>query len=532
MTEWVITCDAASYDVEGAFTNLRKVDWKQNNNIEAGDIVYIYVGKPVSAIRYMCRANKVDLAKPDIDDSEYILNASFEEPGDRYMELELLKSFNDANWNLEKIMKNGLRQVRGSSRVTEELHNYIESILGKEKQTSKTKSRAQRITILMQAQGRPVTARELMNIMYPGNKNESQVADELRYMMQQNKVIRRGIPYQYYYELPDKQKRNYFYVMQNKTYLEELSGGYIWAPQRNDIDEEGAHHWKRMQEVKKGDIILHGFKQQVVAVSVAKTDCYAASKPDELVDKWNKDGWKVDLDYFCFDNPIKPKAIWEELKLIQPDKYAPFNKNGNGNQGYLFAANQTICQCILDNISKNGTPGAGSVDHSPEREKQKKTIRKYEKLADDELINAVEATPENELPQKDNYVPIPEERKEPVTDGESYSYPRNKMTALKALKRANYECEIDESHPSFIRKTNGTKYTEPHHLIPMSEQDRYENSLDIQANIVSLCSNCHNELHYGQNPGPLLRKLYDARKDELTAAGILISLSELLKLYL
>lgn len=53
----------------------------------------------------------------------------------------------------------------------------------KAKQNGKT--RAQLILILMQAYGRPVTAREIMNIVYPGNKNESQISDELRYMFQE-----------------------------------------------------------------------------------------------------------------------------------------------------------------------------------------------------------------------------------------------------------------------------------------------------------------------------------------------------------
>ena len=68
-------------------------------------------------------------------------------------------------------------------------------------------------------------------------------------------------------------------------------------------------------------------------------------------------------------------------------------------------------------------------------------------------------------------------------------------------------------------------------MIPLSEQDNYEYSLDVPANIVSLCSNCHNQLHYGIDPVPLLTKLYEARKDELKAAGIDISLDELICLY-
>lgn len=83
------------------------------------------------------------------------------------------------------------------------------------------------------------------------------------------------------------------------------------------------------------------------------------------------------------------------------------------------------------------------------------------------------------------------------------------------MAHANYECEIDVSHPTFIRKKSDKKYTEPHHLIPMAFSDEFDVSLDVEENIVSLCSNCHNQIHYGKDADVLLRKLYEERKDEL-----------------
>lgn len=161
----------------------------------------------------------------------------------------------------------------------------------------------------------------------------------------------------------------------------------------------------------------------------------------------------------------------------------------------------------------------------------KKKIAEIEKRADLELLEEVESAQENELPAIVDYIPVPVNRPDPVMHEGNTSYPRNKDTSLKALKRANYACEIDVSHPSFIRKSNGTNYTEPHHLVPMAEQGRFECSLDVQANIVSLCSNCHKRLHYGKDPELLLKQLYEERKEELKAAGITISYKELLAMY-
>ena len=52
-------------------------------------------------------------------------------------------------------------------------------------------------------------------------------------------------------------------------------------------------------------------------------------------------------------------------------------------------------------------------------------------------------------------------------------------------------------------------------------------------NIVSLCSHCHNLLHYGKfkDKEPILEKLYNERKDLLTSVGLDITLEGLKKYY-
>ena len=111
---------------------------------------------------------------------------------------------------------------------------------------------------------------------------------------------------------------------------------------------------------------------------------------------------------------------------------------------------------------------------------------------------------------------------------------RDEKIKKEALKRANYKCECNQNHLSFIRKSDGTNYMEIHHLIPLELQflDKYKNiNLDCLANVISLCSNCHNNLHYGINPEKILEKLYNERKDELIKAGIDVSLEELISYY-
>ena len=103
--------------------------------------------------------------------------------------------------------------------------------------------------------------------------------------------------------------------------------------------------------------------------------------------------------------------------------------------------------------------------------------------------------------------------------------------ALNAIVKANYHCEVDNNHLSFIRKTNGKNYTEAHHLIPLRFQKDFLYNLDVPANIISLCSNCHNKLHYGADIKELLDTLYLMRKEELKKYKIDCGIDKLYEYY-
>lgn len=108
---------------------------------------------------------------------------------------------------------------------------------------------------------------------------------------------------------------------------------------------------------------------------------------------------------------------------------------------------------------------------------------------------------------------------------------RDKGKALNALVKANFQCEANCGNKLFKRKNSDKDYTEVHHLIPTKYYKNFEFSLDIEENLVSLCSHCHNLLHYGNDPSVILKKLYDKRKKLLELCGINISFEELLKMY-
>ncbi len=112
--------------------------------------------------------------------------------------------------------------------------------------------------------------------------------------------------------------------------------------------------------------------------------------------------------------------------------------------------------------------------------------------------------------------------------GTASSWVRNGLVKKQAMQSADYVCEVNPGHTTFIEKGTDHPYMEGHHAIPMGLQDRFGESLDIYANIVCLCPICHRLMHYGMpcdKKGPL-DKIYADRADRLANCGIKLSKDE------
>lgn len=106
-----------------------------------------------------------------------------------------------------------------------------------------------------------------------------------------------------------------------------------------------------------------------------------------------------------------------------------------------------------------------------------------------------------------------------------------------AIKNANYLCEFDKAHKTFISKRTGKNFVEGHHLVPVSYQidiwDKYSVNADCVENIISLCPNCHRAIHYGNNETKrnMIGQLFSLRQKEFKKLGLNLTLEELKKMY-
>lgn len=124
-------------------------------------------------------------------------------------------------------------------------------------------------------------------------------------------------------------------------------------------------------------------------------------------------------------------------------------------------------------------------------------------------------------------------KKEKIKNGNVFTYPRSREERLEAKRRSHWECDLDETHLTFISKSDGQPYMEAHHIVPMAAQDYFENTLDFADNIACLCPKCHRKIHYAREgeQQKLLEFLFNKRKNKYSNYGIDVNIKKLLNFY-
>ena len=141
----------------------------------------------------------------------------------------------------------------------------------------------------------------------------------------------------------------YWWVNQNQTYAQEISGGYLWSPKRKANGERNAFY-ESMREVAPGDIVLSFRDTRVAALGIARSYCYESPKPTEfgrIGGNWGPIGWKVEVAFRELANRVRPKDHIAELRALLPAKYSPLRLNGDGLQSVYLTEISTAFATTL-----------------------------------------------------------------------------------------------------------------------------------------------------------------------------------------
>ena len=114
---WIVPANPKFYDVVGAFEKNNAINWKQSSDVRVGDIVYLYVAAPYSAILYKCMAEEVDIPYSYQDKNLSI---------SRLMRIRLLKKFDKERFPFSYLNSIGIRAIRGPRRVSKQISEKLD----------------------------------------------------------------------------------------------------------------------------------------------------------------------------------------------------------------------------------------------------------------------------------------------------------------------------------------------------------------------------------------------------------------------
>lgn len=134
MKLWIIPANPKIYNLSDAIKDLDGIiDWRQHNNFEVGDIVYIYCSKPISQIIYKMEVIATNITREyTIADQQYWNNPSdFKSSlnNNRFYRISLLAENETEKLTLNDLLNHGLNGVpQGALIVKEPLLSYLKEI--------------------------------------------------------------------------------------------------------------------------------------------------------------------------------------------------------------------------------------------------------------------------------------------------------------------------------------------------------------------------------------------------------------------
>ena len=109
---WLIPANPKYFDIMNAFNNVDNIIWKQSTKIKPNDIIFMYVGAPVSAIIYQCQVLEVNL--PYHEQNKFLkIN--------HVMRIKKILSYPSDEYTYKKLADYNVKAIRGPRHVPQSL---------------------------------------------------------------------------------------------------------------------------------------------------------------------------------------------------------------------------------------------------------------------------------------------------------------------------------------------------------------------------------------------------------------------------
>ncbi len=143
----------------------------------------------------------------------------------------------------------------------------------------------------------------------------------------------------------------YWWANQNKTYKNEVHGGFLWSPKTKS---NGARNrfYDNMCEIAVGDVVFSFSDTRIKAIGVVTELAQSSPKPDfgTAGIEWSNDGWLVQVEFNELSSAIRPKDHIALLRPHLPPKYSPLQDTGDGLQSVYLAAVPDSMAIVLQEL--------------------------------------------------------------------------------------------------------------------------------------------------------------------------------------
>lgn len=161
----------------------------------------------------------------------------------------------------------------------------------------------------------------------------------------------------------------FWWVNQNQTFRQEISGGYLWSPKRK-ANQRKNPFYETMREVAPGDLVFSFEGTFIRALGTVRSYCYECPKPPEFGaagPNWNVVGWRVEVSWRVLIHQIRPMDYLNVIIPALPGKYSPLRENGYGNQGvYLAEVRERLVKAIGGLIGPEFSGIVAKLENAPD----------------------------------------------------------------------------------------------------------------------------------------------------------------------
>ena len=114
--KWIIPANPRICELENEFDEKGEIHWTQSAKFIKGDRVYIYIGAPVSELRYECSVEETDLS---FDFGNEQMNSK------KAIRLKLIRRFGKGEFTAERLRELGVTNIRGPRGITRSLEMLL-----------------------------------------------------------------------------------------------------------------------------------------------------------------------------------------------------------------------------------------------------------------------------------------------------------------------------------------------------------------------------------------------------------------------